>query len=134
MEAIFILITLSSLILESSCGAVYKLGAFRSVHYVFKIWSSDVAANDVIEPPEIVNTVYVDGLNGSDDNDGASEDTAFRSLKHAIQNTGNKTKFYVMNGEYNNDNFGNGVDNGAIMTIRVKTILMFHIVLILSLG
>ena len=88
----------------------------------------------MIEPPEIVNTVYVDGLNGSDDNDGVSEDTAFRSLKHAIQNTGNKTKFYVMNGEYNNDNFGNGVDNGAIMTIRVKTILMFHIVLILSLG
>ena len=88
----------------------------------------------MIEPPEIVNIVYVDGLNGSDDNDGASEDTAFRSLKHAIQNTGNKTKFYVMNGEYNNDNFGNGVDNGAIMTIRVKTILMFHIVLILSLG
>ena len=88
----------------------------------------------MIEPPEIANTVYVDGLNGSDENDGASEDTAFRSLKHAIQNTGNKTKFYVMNGEYNNDNFGNGVDNGAIMTIRVKTILMFYMVLILSLG
>ena len=36
----------------------------------------------MIAPPEIENTVYVDGLNGSDDNDGSSEEAAFRSLKH----------------------------------------------------
>ena len=76
-------------------------------------------ANDVIAPPKIEHTFYVDGLNGSDDNDGASEQTAFRSLKYAIKNTGNKTKIYVMNGEYNNDDFGNGVNNGAIMTVKV---------------
>ena len=74
----------------------------------------------MIAPPEIENTVYVDGLNGSDDNDGSSEEAAFRSLKHAMKTTGNKTRLYVMNGEYNNDDFGSGVNNGAIMTIKVN--------------
>ena len=87
---------------------------------MIKISSTDFNAHYVIAPPEIENTFYVDGLNGSDDNDGISEQTAFRSLKYAIQNTGNKTKIYVMNGEYNNDDFGNGVNNGAIMTIKVE--------------
>ena len=78
------------------------------------------SANDVIAPPTIENTVYVDGLNGSDNNDGASEQTAFRSLRKAIQSSGNKTRIYVMNGEYNNNNYGGGPNNGAVMTIKVR--------------
>ena len=77
------------------------------------------SANDVIAVPAIETTVYVDSINGSDNNDGASVQTAFRTLRKAIQTSGNKTRIYVMNGEYNNNNFGGGTNNGAVMTIKV---------------
>jgi len=83
--------------------------------------SEGTSANDVIAPPTIENTVYVDGPNGSDNNDGASEQTPFKSLRKAIQSSGNKTRIYVMNGEYNNNNYGGGPNNGAVMTIKDKT-------------
>ena len=119
-ESICFLMTFS--FLHFSCGAFNYKGILEILDKEShdKISSTDFNANDVIAPPEIELTVYVDGLNGSDDNDGASEQTAFRSLKYTIQNTGNKTKIYVMNGEYNNDDFGNGVNNGAIMTLKVE--------------
>ena len=44
-----------------------------------------------------------------------------KTLRKAINIAGNKTKIVVMEGEYNNNNFGGGVNNGAVMTIKDKT-------------
>ena len=76
---------------------------------------------DIVSPPLTENTIYVDGVNGSDSNDGLSEVSGFKTLKKAINVATNKTKIFVMEGEYNNNNFGGGVNNGAIMTIKDKT-------------
>ena len=35
----------------------------------------------VIDTPRIEHTLYVDGINGSDSNDGLSEDTALKTLQ-----------------------------------------------------
>ena len=77
--------------------------------------------SDIVSPPVTENTLYVDGVNGSDSNDGLSEASGFKTLRKAINVAGNKTKIFVMEGEYNNNNFGGGANNGAVMTIKDKT-------------
>ena len=75
----------------------------------------------IVSPPLTENTIYVDGVSGSDSNDGLSESSGLKTLRKAINVATNKTKIFVMEGEYNNNNFGGGVNNGAIMTIKDKT-------------
>ena len=79
---------------------------------------SELSPEEVLSPPVIQHTVYVDGVHGDDDQDGHSQAAAFRTLKHAIQTVSPKTRIYVMSGEYRNDDFGQGVDNGALMHIK----------------
>ena len=79
---------------------------------------SELTPEEVLSPPEIQHTVYVDGVHGDDDHDGHSEDAAFKTLKHAIQTVSPKTRIYVMSGEYRNNDFGQGLDNGALMHIK----------------
>ena len=79
---------------------------------------SELSPEEVLSPPVIQHTVYVDGVHGDDAQDGQSQAAAFRTLKHAIQSVSPKTRIYVMSGEYRNDDFGQGVDNGALMHIK----------------
>ena len=79
---------------------------------------SELSPEEVLSPPEIQHTVYVDGVHGDDDHDGHSEAAAFKTLKHAIQTVSPKTRIYVMSGEYRNNDFGQGLDNGALMHIK----------------
>lgn len=71
--------------------------------------------------PETDSTVYVDGVNGSDGNNGGSEAAAVKSLRRAAYLAASRTKIVVMDGEYNNNNYGGGVNNGAVMNLKSKT-------------
>ena len=77
-----------------------------------------LSPEDVLSPPVTQHTVYVDGVHGDDQHDGHSQSTAFRTLKHAMKSSSPKTKIYVMSGEYTNLGYGEGLDNGAVMTIK----------------
>ena len=79
---------------------------------------SELSPEEVLSPPVIQHTVYVDGVHGDDDHDGHSQTAAFKTLKHAMQTVSPKTRIYVMSGEYRNDDFGQGLDNGALMHIK----------------
>ena len=74
--------------------------------------------SNIVSAPVTENTIYVDGVNGSDSNDGLSLTTGLKTLRKAINVASSKTKIFVMEGEYNNNNYGGGVNNGAIMTIK----------------
>ena len=75
--------------------------------------------DEVLSPPNIQHTVYVDGVDGDDDQDGHSQSAAFKTLNHAMKSVSPKTRIYVMSGEYTNVGYGQGLDNGALMTIKV---------------
>ena len=77
-----------------------------------------LSPEDVLSPPVTQHTVYVDAVHGDDQHDGHSQSTAFRTLKHAMKSSSPKTKIYVMSGEYTNVGYGEGLDNGALMTIK----------------
>ena len=79
---------------------------------------SGLSPEEDLSPPVIQHTVYVDSVNGDDDQDGHSQSAAFKTLKHAIQSVSPKTRIYVMTGEYRNEDFGQGLDNGALMHIK----------------
>ena len=79
---------------------------------------SELSPEEVLSPPVIQHTVYVDGLHGDDEQDGHSQAAAFKTLKHAMKTVSPKTRIYVMSGEYRNDDFGQGLDNGALMHIK----------------
>ena len=88
-------------------------------HLVFLLIGPFLSSNEVVDPPSTENTLYVDGLSGSDSHDGLTEQTGLKTLRKAINVASDKTKIFVMDGEYNNNNYGDGVDNGALMIIRV---------------
>ena len=78
----------------------------------------DPNSDDVIDPPIIKHSIYVDATNGNDENDGKSEDSALKTLKAAGKMAISQTEILVKNGEYTNSNFGNGKkDNGLVMHI-----------------
>ena len=77
--------------------------------------------SNIVSAPVTENTIYVDGVNGSDSNDGLSLTTGLKTLRKAINVASSKTKIFVMEGEYNNNNYGGGVNNGAIMTIKATS-------------
>ena len=79
--------------------------------------------DEVLSPPVIQHTVYVDGVHGDDDQDGHSQSAAFKTLKHAMKSVSPKTRIYVMSGEYTNVGYGEGLDNGALMTIKVSFVI-----------
>ena len=56
--------------------------------------------SDVISAPVIHNTIFVSGLDGSDDNDGLSLETPVASLKWAASLAVSGTRVWVMAGEY----------------------------------
>ena len=80
-----------------------------------------MSGSDIVSSPLTENTIYVDGVNGADTNDGLSVTSGLKTLRKAINVATSKTRIFVMDGEYNNNNFGGGVNNGAIMTIKDKT-------------
>ena len=77
--------------------------------------------SNIVSAPVTENTIYVDGVNGSDSNDGLSLTTGLKTLRKAINVASSKTKIFVMEGEYNNNNYGGGGNNGAIMTIKATS-------------
>ena len=68
--------------------------------------------------PVTLTSLYVSSLGGADTNDGLTVDTALNTLRTAASRAGSGTKIFVMEGEYNNNNYGGGVNNGAVMTIK----------------
>ena len=54
----------------------------------------------VITSPKFENTLYVDGKNGLDTNDGLSEATALKTLKGTKEHLGSGTQILVMDGTY----------------------------------
>ena len=68
--------------------------------------------------PVTESSLYVSSQAGADTNDGLSVDTALNTLRTAASRAGSGTKIIVMEGEYNNNNFGGGMNNGAVMTIK----------------
>ena len=76
----------------------------------------DPNSDDVIDSPILKHSIYVDAINGNDENDGNSEDTALKTLKAAGKMAVSQTEILVKNGEYTNSDFGNGKkDNGLVM-------------------
>ena len=80
---------------------------------------SEVNPSSVISAPETDKTIYVDANNGGDNNDGATEATAVKTLKKALLLGPSRAKISVMNGVYNNGNYGLGDNNGAVLIIKV---------------
>lgn len=71
-----------------------------------------------VSSPVTESSLYVSSQAGADTNDGFTVDTALKTLKTAANRANSGTKIYLMEGEYNNNNFGGGVNNGAVMTIK----------------
>ena len=76
------------------------------------------SGHDTVSSPMTDTSLYVSSQEGADTNDGLTVDTALKTLKTAATRAGSRTKIYVMDGMYNNNNFGGGVNNGAVMTIK----------------
>ncbi|GMI14148.1 hypothetical protein TrLO_g5412 [Triparma laevis f. longispina] len=71
------------------------------------------------EPPNTIRTYYVDSENGNNSNDGLTIDTAWQTLKKAATNIQSQTEIVVMNGIYQNLNYGDGtIDNYAVFSIQ----------------
>ena len=54
----------------------------------------------VIISPKFENTLYVDGKNGQDTNDGLTEATALKTLKGTKEHLNSGTQILVMDGTY----------------------------------
>ena len=76
------------------------------------------AGHGTVSSPVTETSLYVSSQAGADTNDGLSVDTALKTLKRAASKAGSRTRIYVMEGEYNNNNFGGGENNGAVMAIK----------------
>ena len=74
--------------------------------------------HSTVSAPVTLTSLYVSSQAGADTNDGLSVDTALNTLRTAASRAGSGTKIIVMEGEYNNNNFGGGENNGAVMTIK----------------
>ena len=79
------------------------------------------SSKGVIDPPVIQNTIYVDGQNGRDWKDGSTEATALKTLQKAMKTAKSQTQIIVMDGEYKNYNYGNGINNPTVFTMSDKT-------------
>ena len=76
----------------------------------------------IIEHPATETTIYVDALNGNNNNDGSTEETAFETLKKACQVVTDKTTILVKSGTYYPSNFGTGNLNlFPVCTLNQKT-------------
>ena len=80
--------------------------------------STLTGGHDTVSSPVTETSLYVSSQTGADTNDGLSVDTALKTLKKAASKAGSRSRIYVMEGEYNNNNFGGGMNNGAVMTIK----------------
>ena len=80
--------------------------------------SAPTSGHGTVSSPVTETSLYVSSQAGADTNDGLSVDTALKTLKKAASKAGSRTRIYVMEGEYNNNNFGGGENNGAVMTIK----------------
>ena len=56
----------------------------------------------VVLKPVTHNVFYVDKINGSNKNDGLSEETAVEEIRYAMSKISNGTIVYVKNGTYTN--------------------------------
>ena len=72
--------------------------------------------------PLILTNIYVDGINGKNWRDGTTPETAFQTVGKACQTTGSHTAIWIMNGTYNNHNYGNGGgSNSAVGSVQDKS-------------
>ena len=64
------------------------------------------------------SSLYVDGVNGDDANDGLTVDSAIKTLDQANSLIASETALFIMNGTYSKSSYGNGgKNNGALLTI-----------------
>merc|ERR1719322_2232637 len=101
--------------------AIVLLGNARSLSINSKINSK----TSVIDTPRIEHTLYVDDINGSDSNDGLSEDMALKTLQEAKKHLLSGTQVLVKDGTYRNEGFGSGSnDNKAVLNVREMSDLL----------
>ena len=84
-----------------------------------KTTPDNVLGRDVIDPPIISASYYVDKENGNDNNDGLSVATAWKELRLSIQKVLSGSAIYVLNGTYTNWRYGEGnLNNPAALAIQ----------------
>ena len=84
--------------------------------------------HDTVSSPVTETILYVSSQTGADTSDGLSVQSALKTLRKAATKAGSKTLIYVMEGEYNNNNFGGGDNNGAVMNIKGLQSLYFNMI------
>lgn len=86
----------------------------------FNPWSRSELENDleVVNHPIIENTLYVDPINGNDNYKGKSPNWAVKTLTKVISLASDGTQIFLRSGVYYNKNFGHGLNNDAILSIR----------------
>ena len=84
--------------------------------------------HDTVSSPVTETILYVSSQAGADTSDGLSVPSALKTLRKAATKAGSKTLIYVMEGEYNNNNFGGGDNNGAVMNIKGLQSLYFNMI------
>ena len=84
--------------------------------------------HDTVSSPVTETILYVSSQAGADTSDGLSVHSALKTLRKAATKAGSKTLIYVMEGEYNNNNFGGGDNNGAVMNIKGLQSLYFNMI------
>ena len=84
--------------------------------------------HDTVSSPITETILYVSSQAGADTSDGLSVPSALKTLRKAATKAGSKTLIYVMEGEYNNNNFGGGDNNGAVMNIKGLQSLYFNMI------
>ena len=78
-------------------------------------------AHERIASPRITKNIYVDAINGDDENDGRNETAAFKTMQRANTDIQDGTKVLVKNGVYINGGFGSGRSNGPVLRISNKS-------------
>ena len=76
----------------------------------------------MIISPKFEITLYVDGKNGLDSNDGLTEETALKTLKGTKEHLQSGTQILVKDGTYRNEDYGSGnKDNPIVLHIQNYT-------------